>query len=122
MSAICRKADIHLIVAFIPTKWRVYRDLCTFEPGAICTRWAVNDLPRVLDEVIREIGDVEFLDLTRPFVDEAKRGALLYLPDDTHWSAEGHRVAALAVARALQTPSAADGPRHRDRLVGQGPR
>lgn len=104
MNAVCRRAGTRLVVVFIPTKWRVYRDLCTFEPGAICSRWPVDGLPRVLGAVARSAGDdVSFLDLTGPFVDEATRGTLVYLADDTHWSAEGHRAAARAIAGFLES-------------------
>lgn len=106
MQAVCRQAGVRLVVVFIPTKWRVYRDLCTFEPGAVCSRWPVDDVPRVLGELVSDArGDVGFLDLTPSFVDEGARGALLYLPDDTHWSVEGHRAAALAIADFLGNPA-----------------
>jgi hypothetical protein len=40
--------------------------------------------------------------LTPRFRAEAASGALLYLPDDGHWTAEGHDRAAAALAELLR--------------------
>ena len=99
---LCESQGICLLVVFIPTKWRVYHDLCAFEPDATCTRWPVDDLPDAVRELTRGLGhEIRFLDLTPRLRAEAASGSLVYLPDDTHWSATGHRVAASAIAEAL---------------------
>jgi hypothetical protein len=100
---VCRSHGVRLVVVFIPTKWRVYRDFCAFETDAACLRWGLDDLPGVVEEVVARVsGEVTFLDLTPRFRAQAAGGSLLYLPDDTHWSAEGHRVAARAVAEVVE--------------------
>jgi hypothetical protein len=38
------------------------------------------------------------VDLTRPPTDAAERGSLVYYAEDIHWSPEGHRIAAGAIA------------------------
>jgi hypothetical protein len=98
----CARRGIELIVAFVPTKFRVYRDLCAFDPDSPCRDWPVDDLPEALREAVALLGpDVGFLDLTPRFRNEASRGALPYLLDDTHWSPDGHRIAAEALAEFL---------------------
>lgn len=98
-SRLCASRGIALTVVFIPSKYRVYRDYCTFDRGPP----AVDDLPGALADAVAALGpEIRFLDLTPTFRAEAARGALLYLPDDTHWSAEGHRLAASAIADPIQ--------------------
>jgi hypothetical protein len=98
----CDRRGIELIVAFVPTKFRVYRDLCTFAADSPCRDWPVDDLPEALGEAVASISpEIGFVDLTPRFQAAAARGALPYLPDDTHWSPEGHREAAEAVAEGL---------------------
>jgi hypothetical protein len=102
---------VDLVVVVVPTKFRVYRDLCSFDANAACPSWPVDDLPRTVREAVAEVsGAVGYLDLTRRLRAEAASGAVLYLPDDPHWTAEGHRVAARALAEYLDSRPAADGP------------
>lgn len=96
---LCQARGIALTVVFIPAKYRVYRDPGSSERAPM----SVDDLPRALGGAVAGIApEITYLDLTPRFRTEAARGALLYLPDDTHWSAEGHRVAALAIAEACR--------------------
>lgn len=98
-AAACRAGGTPLLVAFVPQKFRVYKDFCTFRPDNPCARWGLDDLPDRLRARVEAIGPgVGFLDLTPALSAEAARGRLLYFADDTHWSAEGHRAAARAVA------------------------
>lgn len=93
--SICKSRSIRLIVAFVPTKYRVYRPLCAFSESAIPSTWVLNDLPRRLERIVANIdSEIGFIDLTEPFRQKAESGALLYFPDDTHWSPEGHELAA----------------------------
>jgi lysophospholipase L1-like esterase len=92
-----------LVVAFIPLSLRVYKDIVQCTDGSTCATWAVNDLPRRFEMAVTEISDrIPYVDLTPLFIDEARRGRLSYLPDDTHWSSEGHRVAAEAIAKSVR--------------------
>jgi len=91
-----------LLVAFVPTSFRVYKDLVRCPTDSDCDHASVNDLPLRLQSIVGEIAsDLGYVDLTPPFVEEARRGRLLYRPDDTHWTIDGHRVAAEVIAKAL---------------------
>jgi hypothetical protein len=73
----------------------------------------VNDLPGRLETLLRQRAPgAAYLDLTPAFTEAARRGELVYLAYDPHWSAQGHRVAAAAIATALAraSPDATDGP------------
>lgn len=95
---LCRRNDARFLVIFIPTKFRVYSRFTGFAAAEH------TDLPQRLEAIVRaELPDGEFLDLTVGFTEAAKHGVLTYFPGlDTHWSPEGHRVAAAAVARSLR--------------------
>jgi hypothetical protein len=97
-----RAHHFHLLVLFVPGKFRVYHDLIQCEPDSECQDWVINDLPerfgRMLTEVSPAIG---YLDLTTTLAAEARKGVLVYPVDDTHWSSEGVRVAATAIRETL---------------------
>jgi hypothetical protein len=104
-NAMCRKQGAELIVLFIPSRFRVYRDVCTFEPDSPCRSWPVDDLPGALGKLVAAMSPgVRFLDLTPRFRAEAADGGLPYLADDSHWSARGHQVAAEELAPLLRSP------------------
>ena len=114
----CDRAGVDLVVAFVPAKFRVYRDLCTFRPEATCKTWDVDDLPRALGEAVAELSpEIGFLDLTPHFQAEAALGNLPYLIDDTHWSAQGHQSAARAIGDLLATRADRRSNRPHNRLV-----
>lgn len=101
--ALCRENGVDFVVAFVPAKLRVYRDFCRFAADSPCNDWPSDDLPDDLRRAVEEIApDVDFVDLTGPFRASAASGGLAYLPDDTHWSEEGHRIAAEAIAPVLE--------------------
>ncbi len=99
---VCRANGVELVVAFVPAKLRIYRDLCRFAPGSPCPAWPSDDLP---DDVRRLVGglgpDVGYVDLTPALHTAAEAGEIVYLPDDPHWAEAGHRVAAEALAPEL---------------------
>jgi hypothetical protein len=100
--AACESRGVELVVAFIPAKFRVYHDLCAFADDSPCRGWPIDDLPEVLARSIAAISpEIPYVDLTGPLREAASGGGLVYLPDDTHWSAEGHEVAAWAIAERL---------------------
>lgn len=91
------------LVAFAPTAFRVYHDIADFkEAGEDVTQWDLNDLPDRLRMMISKISpDIRYLDLTTALKSAARENILVFLPDDTHWSSEGNRVVAEALAEAL---------------------
>lgn len=100
--AVCRDAGIQLVFVFVPTKYRVYGRFCEIDSGLRRRLGQPGDLPHRLGKMIAGISrDVAYVDLTGPFVAQAEHGAMLYWPDDTHWSADGHRLAAEVVSRYL---------------------
>ena len=97
----------------MPAKFRVLRDFCAFEVDSPCLAWPVDDLPGAVREVVADVSPaIGFLDLTPTFRRDARAGRLPYLADDTHWSAEGHRSAAVALGEMIASrPDPAAGSR-----------
>jgi hypothetical protein len=92
---VCEVEKMRLVVVFIPTKFRVYQGLCTFAANSPCASWIRNELPETLGNIVAQISPgIGYLDLTDPFREQAAKGPLLYFADDTHWSPEGHKLAA----------------------------
>jgi hypothetical protein len=92
-------ASIALLFAYIPSKFRVYREHCEFSARSPCRSWRLTDLPQRVAEACAREG-IAFLDLSGPFREQAAAGRLLYVPQDTHWDREAHdEVAALIEAR-----------------------
>ncbi|MCK6556267.1 hypothetical protein L6Q96_17055 [Candidatus Binatia bacterium] len=89
--------EITLLLAFVPTKFRVYYDYCSFPAGSMAGRWRPNDLPARMATWSAAAG-VPFLDLTAPLRRAAERGDLVYFPDDGHWNPAGIVVAADALS------------------------
>jgi PAS domain S-box-containing protein len=92
------------IFVFAPTAFRVYHGIAQFENrgGKTILPWDLDDLPDRLRKMIAEISpDIGFLDLTFVLKAAARESKIVFLPDDTHWSSDGHRVVAEALAGAL---------------------
>ena len=100
---LCHAVGAKFFFVFAPTKFRVYRDFTEFSAEAQPRYWVINDLPQKLEAMVLEnFPDGKFLDLTTALVDQAKQEPLLYFNYDTHWSAEGHRIAASAIANIVR--------------------
>jgi hypothetical protein len=89
----CEEQDARLVVFFIPMKFRVYEDHCSFPPHSPCSAWTAWDLDRRFADFCEAEG-IECVDLTPLMSAAAAEGHLLYAPEDSHWSAEGHRFVA----------------------------
>jgi hypothetical protein len=98
-----RAQGSRLLVVFVPLKLRVYRDLVEAPRGSAWFQWHLDEsLPARFERMVTSISsEVAYLDLTAPFLAAARAGQLVYLPDDSHWSPDGHRVAAEAIAARL---------------------
>ena len=90
---ICRQHGIRLVAVYIPIKFRVYGGLCTYPAGSPCVRWKPWTLEAQFAAFSRSAG-IEFLSLTEPMQRAAAAGHVVYAPEDSHWSAEGHRFVA----------------------------
>lgn len=101
-----RQRGIRLVVAFAPAKHRVHLGLDNFEPLTEEMRtWPVNELPYEVSSMLKELApEIDFIDLTLPLREAAAQGVLTYLPDDTHWTTEGQRVAGEAIHQVLAGP------------------
>jgi hypothetical protein len=101
--SLCHAAGAKFLVVFAPTKFRVYKDFTDFDTEAQARYWVINDLPQKIKAMVHEdFPDRGFLDLTTALIEQAKQEPLLYFDYDTHWSAEGHRVVASAIANFLR--------------------
>jgi hypothetical protein len=118
MTRLVRSWDGELVVMFIPSKTQVYWPLleAAFPRAELdaavraCFRGqpyaaAPDEISRNRDnlaglmrDLCREEG-LTFLDLTPELRARAEAGHNVYFPDDSHWNAEGHEVAARALAR-----------------------
>jgi hypothetical protein len=103
---LCRTHGIRFLVVFAPTKFRVYHSVTEFEADAQPGYWVINDLPERVRAILRDhVNGSEYLDLTSPLTDAAERGLLVYQTWDSHWTGEGHRIAADAIAAVLRAGS-----------------
>jgi hypothetical protein len=100
---LCARQGTRFLVAFVPSKDRVYLDRCRFAANAEPLHWLHNDLPHRLETIVRQAAPAAgYLDLTPVFRERAARGEVLYFPQDSHWSPQGHAVAAQALAARLR--------------------
>ena len=100
---ICRENKIRLVIAFAPSKFRVYQPFCKFPNGSVSASWTLSDLPTRLERLVRSISaKLEFVDLTAPLQTATKSGRQTYFADDTHWTPAGHRAAAKAIRDVIQ--------------------
>ena len=101
---LCHANGAKFLFVFIPIKFRIYSGFVKFHANAQPLNRVNNDLPKMLEAIVREeIPSGKFLVLTPAFIEEARHGSLVYFPGyDTHWSPEGHRVAADAIANFLK--------------------
>lgn len=99
----CRKAGVKLVVAVIPTKYRVYGSRCEFPPESTCQLWTQTDLPEKLETALAaNVPEAAFVDLGKGFAERAGGPNLLYFVDDTHWTAAGHRLAAELISEKIK--------------------
>jgi len=106
-AAIDKMRDRIKATYFIPTKYRVYRDWLSPAARALA-RDNRAELPHArwdqLERLCRDAG-LKCIDLTpalKAAAGEAlKKGEFIYWTDDTHWKADGIRVAAEAVKTVL---------------------
>lgn len=99
--ALCDAQHVRLLVAIVPLKQRVYRDLCHFANDAAPGIVTLNDLPRLFAECCRRQG-LKCVDLTGALERAAERGVLVYYRDDEHWSPAGHAVVADEMAARIR--------------------
>jgi hypothetical protein len=123
MQETCRQQDSRLTVMFIPSKAEVYWPLVarSLSPEQLqralefASRY--NHMPlraadieanrRAAYGLLRDFcadAGISFFDLTPALEQNAAAGRAVYFPDDAHWDAAGHEVAAQELAKFLGRP------------------
>jgi hypothetical protein len=90
---LCRKHGIHLLICYIPVKYRVYKPFVTFPPGSACLTYDLWPLPELFADFCLS-SDIPFLDLTEFFQEDLRRGGMPYSSGDVHWAPEGNTLVA----------------------------
>ena len=98
--ALARQRGVHLLLAFIPIKFRVYRPYVELPPGSPMQSWTVWPIREFFADFCRAEA-VVCLDLTVAFQRALDAGGKPYALTDTHWSAEGHDIVAHAVQEKI---------------------
>jgi hypothetical protein len=99
--ALAREQGVAVALFFIPMKFRVYGELCSFDPDSPCRRWTPWDLPSRFLTFCAEEG-LHCVDLSEPMHAAAAAGRLLYAQEDSHWNPEGHAFVARQVQAVWQ--------------------
>jgi hypothetical protein len=105
---LCESAGAELMLVYVPTKYRVYRDLCEFPDDGYGKTWQLNDLPSRFEDWSKAQA-IPYIDLTAPLKESASKGELVYFSDDGHWNARGHEVVTRAIAGFLESSKALKG-------------
>lgn len=100
--ALARQRGVHLLLAFIPIKFRVYRPYVEIPPGSPMQSWTIWPIRESFADFCRAEA-VECLDLTVVLQRALDAGGMPYALTDTHWSAEGHDIVAQAVQETIDT-------------------
>jgi hypothetical protein len=89
-----------LAVVFVPTKYRVLADECSFAPTSNLSNRQANLTPlRDHMRAWRTSSGIAMLDLTDALKSAAQSGRSPWFWGDTHWNASGHAIAAAEIAR-----------------------
>ena len=111
-NALCQQNDIELVMLFVPMKLHVMGPRTQFnartarELAASAPLTEADRLPAWLKPLCDEL-DIRFVDATEPLLARARRGELVYLPFDTHFSPLGHEIVADLLSDALGPAQAA---------------
>jgi hypothetical protein len=91
--ALGRDQGVVVVPIFVPMKFRVYGEYCTFAPESPCRQWQPWDLAERFNMFCAEAG-LDCVDLSPLMQAEAAAGRLLYAPEDSHWNEAGHQFVA----------------------------
>jgi hypothetical protein len=102
--ALARQRRVHLVLAFIPIKFRVYRPYIEVPPGSPMHSWTLWPIREAFVDFCRAEA-VVCLDLTVALQRALGAGGMPYALTDTHWSAEGHDIVAHTVQETIDRMS-----------------
>ena len=88
-----RTQGTQVMLFFVPMKFRVYGEFCSFASESPYQHWEPWDLPTRFSTFCSEEG-IDCVDLSVPMRNAAASGQLLYAPEDSHWNREGHEFVA----------------------------
>jgi len=88
------------VVAYVPRKYRTYRNHISTSPDHSIAGWKVNNLPEELGKWSSEHG-IKFVDTTPFLEDLVANGVHPYFVDDVHWNELGHVTATRAIVDYL---------------------
>lgn len=91
-----QQANVHLIVALVPDKSRIYADQLTSTPRPAELKSRYNETYNALQQA-----GVDSVDLVTPLGDAAQKQEVYYRTD-THWNQNGAKVAAETIAAAVR--------------------
>jgi hypothetical protein len=97
-----REHRMHLLLVYVPIKFRVCADFVELAPGSPLRHAASWVLHERFAEFCRT-ARLACVDLTDPLREAVRSGGTLYAPADTHWSAEGHRFVAEHLGATLES-------------------
>jgi hypothetical protein len=85
-------------LVFVPTKFRVLHNLCSFPPesGIADVNAQLSTLPQSMQDFSAAAG-IPYLDLTEALTQAANSNQIPWFWGDTHWAEAGHAVAAQAL-------------------------
>jgi hypothetical protein len=95
--ALAEQRGVHLVVCFIPVKFRVYDPFLEYATDGAMGSWTHWPLEELFSEFCESAGLV-CLDLTGPLQDAVRGGGMPYAAVDTHWSSEGNDIVATLLA------------------------
>jgi len=95
--ALCSGGGVGFGLVYVPTKFRVFESACQIGSDTLLAGWKPHDLPERIARFANDSG-IPFLDLSPILQAAAADGIASHFPDDGHWNAEGHRLAAHAIA------------------------
>lgn len=99
---VTQKRNIHLLLVYIPIKFRVYRDFVELPTDSEARDWTLWPLPDLFLQFCRteRLACVDLTGLLRGSVGD---GGMPYAPADSHWSPAGHRLTALWLAKTIES-------------------
>ncbi len=86
---LARAHGVAVVLVFVPMKFRVYGEWCSFAPNSPCQHWRPWDLPTRFASFCAE-ESFECVDLSVAMGGAAATGRLFYAPEDSHWNPAGH--------------------------------
>jgi hypothetical protein len=97
-----RDRGVHVMLIFIPFKYRVYRDFITDPRDNEVKQWKVwPEYPAKFLDLCRTL-NVPCVDTTPILKDAQRNNVMVYALTDTHWSADGHAIVAAELERRLK--------------------